>query len=82
MHSSTASLKVQFSDVRNGIGGTRSEVMDTAIVTAMAGVLGSLVGGSASVAATWVTQRTLSKRELIRTEIRRREALYGEFISE
>jgi hypothetical protein len=56
--------------------------MDTAIVTAMAGVLGSLVGGSATVAATWVTQRTLSKRELIRTEIRRREALYGEFISE
>ena len=56
--------------------------MDTAIVTAMAGVLGSLVGGSASVAATWVTQRTLSKRELIRTEIRRRESLYGEFISE
>ena len=56
--------------------------MDTAIVTAMAGVLGSLVGGSATVAATWVTQRTLSKRELIRTEIRRREALYGEFIRE
>jgi hypothetical protein len=56
--------------------------MDTAIITAMAGVLGSLVGGSASVAATWVTQRTLSKRELIRTEIRRRESLYGEFISE
>ena len=56
--------------------------MDTAIVTAMAGVLGSLVGGSVTVAATWVTQRTLSKRELILTEIRRREALYGEFISE
>jgi hypothetical protein len=48
----------------------------------MAGVLGSLVGCSATVAATWVTQRTVSKRELIRTEIRRRETLYGEFISE
>ena len=34
--------------------------MDTAIVTAMAGVLGSLVGGSASVATTWVTQRALT----------------------
>ena len=56
--------------------------MDTAIVTAMAGVLGSLVGGSASVATTWVTQRALSKRELVRAEIRRRETLYGEFISE
>ena len=40
--------------------------MDTAIVTAMAGVLGSLVGGSASVATTWVTQRARSKRELLR----------------
>ena len=52
------------------------------MITAMAGVLGSLVGGSATVAATWVTQRTVSKRELIRTEIRRRETLYGEFINE
>ena len=56
--------------------------MDSTLITAMAGVLGSLVGGSATVATTWVTQRTLSKRELLRTEIRRRENLYGEFISE
>jgi hypothetical protein len=56
--------------------------MDTSLVTAMAGVLGSLVGGAASVATTWVAQRTQSKRELVRNEIRRREALYGEFISE
>lgn len=48
----------------------------------MAGVLGSLVGGSATVATTWVTQRTLGKRELLRADIRRREALYAEFISE
>jgi hypothetical protein len=56
--------------------------MDNTIITALAGVLGSLVGGSATVATTWVTQRTLTKRELLRTEIRRREALYGQFISE
>jgi len=56
--------------------------MDSAIVTAMAGVLGSLVGGSATVATTWVTQRTQSRRELIQTEIRKRETLYGEFIDE
>ena len=56
--------------------------MDSTLITAMAGVLGSLVGGSATVATTWVTQRTLSKRELLRTEIRRRESLYGQFISE
>ena len=56
--------------------------MDNSIITAMAGILGSLVGGSATVATTWVTQRTLSKRELLRGEIRRRESLYGEFITE
>jgi hypothetical protein len=56
--------------------------MDPAIVSAMAAVLGSLVGGSATVATAWITQRTLSKRELIRAEIRKRERLYGQFISE
>ena len=56
--------------------------MDNAVISAMSGVLGSLVGGSATVATTWVTQRTLGKRELLRAEIKRREALYGEFISE
>jgi hypothetical protein len=56
--------------------------MDTGLVGAMAGVLGSLVGGSASVATTWMAQRTLNKRELVREEIKKREALYGEFISE
>jgi hypothetical protein len=56
--------------------------MDPAIVSAMAAVLGSLVGGTATIATAWVTQRTLSKRELIQAEIRRRETLYGEFVSE
>jgi hypothetical protein len=56
--------------------------MDPAIVSAMAAVLGSLVGGTATIATAWVTQRTLSKRELIQAEIRRRETLYGDFIRE
>jgi len=56
--------------------------MDTALVGAMAGVLGSLVGGSASVATTWIAQKTLNRRELMREEIKKREALYGEFIGE
>jgi hypothetical protein len=56
--------------------------MDTTLVGAIAGVLGSLVGGAASVATTWVSQKTLSKRELVRSEIKKREALYGEFIGE
>ncbi len=46
--------------------------MDPAIVSAMAAVLGSLVGGSATVATAWITQRTLSKRELLGMEIRTR----------
>jgi hypothetical protein len=56
--------------------------MDVTLITAMSGVLGSLVGGSATVATAWISQRTASKRDLIRTEIRKREALYGEFIGE
>src|ERR1051325_9171013 len=56
--------------------------MDASAISALAGVFGSLVGGSATVATAWFTQRTQSKRELIRVEIAKRETLYGEFISE
>ena len=48
----------------------------------MAAVAGSLVGGSATIATTWITQRTSIKRELISEELRKRETLYGEFINE
>jgi hypothetical protein len=56
--------------------------MDASIVSAMAAIFGSLVGGSATVATSWVTQKTLNKREEISAEIRKRETLYGEFINE
>jgi len=56
--------------------------MDTTLLTMMSGLVGSLIGGSATVGTAWVTQRTLSKRELIRIEIGKRETLYGEFIGE
>ena len=56
--------------------------MDTAIVSAMAAVMGSLVGGSASLATAWITQKTLNKREVMGAEIRKREMLYAEFIHE
>ena len=48
----------------------------------MAAVVGSLVGGSATMATAWITQRISTKRELVREELRKRETLYGEFISE
>jgi hypothetical protein len=56
--------------------------MDTNFITAMSGVLGSLVGGSATVATAWLTQRTLTRRELNTRDMRQREKLYGDFISE
>lgn len=56
--------------------------MDASTIGALAAVFGSLVGGSATAATAWITQKTLNKRELVREEIRKREALYGEFISE
>lgn len=48
----------------------------------MAGVLGSLVGGTATAATAWVTARTHGKRQLIAAEMKKREAIYGEFINE
>ena len=56
--------------------------MDPTLMGAMSGVLGSVVGASATIATAWLTQRTLSKREQTRIDIRKREALYGEFINE
>src|SRR5512139_2367546 len=56
--------------------------MEAPIIAAMAGVLGSLVGGTATAATAWITQRTLAKREMFRSELGKREALYGEFIGE
>jgi len=56
--------------------------MEVNTITALAGVMGSMVGAFATVAIAWITQRTLNKRELLLAEIRKREGLYGEFIAE
>jgi hypothetical protein len=56
--------------------------MDASIVSALAGILGSLSGGSASVATTWIAHNRRSKREARLAELAKREALYGEFINE
>ena len=56
--------------------------METSVITALAGIFGSLTGGAASVATAWVAQRARNKRELLRSERSKREALYGEFINE
>lgn len=56
--------------------------MDRAVLSALAALLGSLVGASATIATAWLTQRTQGRRASVETEIRKREALYGEFIAE
>ena len=56
--------------------------MDPAVIGALSAVLGSIVGGSASIASAWFTQSTQGRREAIRIEIGRRESLYAEFITE
>ncbi|WP_153146032.1 hypothetical protein [Dechloromonas sp. H13] len=56
--------------------------MDPSIVSALSAILGSLVGGSASIAAAWFTQKGQNQRELLGTKIHRREVLYAEFITE
>ena len=48
--------------------------MDIAWVGALAGVMGSVVGGSASIATAWLTQRSQNVRELVRDEMHKREA--------
>ena len=56
--------------------------MNMSWITALSGMVGSVVGVSTSVAVAWMKQKTLDERELLREEIRKRETLYGEFISE
>jgi hypothetical protein len=56
--------------------------MEVAWGGALAGVLGSVVGGSASITTAWLTQRSQNVRELVRDEMHKREALYGEFVGE
>jgi hypothetical protein len=56
--------------------------MNANLITAMAGVLGSLSGASAAIATTWISQKSQTIRERAKSETRKRETLYGEFIME
>jgi hypothetical protein len=48
----------------------------------MSALIGSIVGGGASLYSTWITQNAQSKRDLVASELRKREALYGEYVTE
>jgi hypothetical protein len=54
--------------------------MDANLITALAGVLGSLSGASAAIATTWISQKSQTIRERAKPETRKRETLYGEFL--
>jgi hypothetical protein len=56
--------------------------MDSTLITAMAAALGSLLGAGASIATTWIAQRTQTIRAYSEWKLHQREALYGEFITE
>jgi hypothetical protein len=56
--------------------------MDANLITALAGVLGAVSGASAAIATTWITQKNQTVRERAKAETRKRETLYGEFITE
>jgi hypothetical protein len=58
------------------------ETMDTSIVTALAALMGSLIGGFTSFGSTWLTQRHASRSKWLRNEIAGRESLYSDFIEE
>jgi hypothetical protein len=56
--------------------------MNANLITALAGVLGSVSGASAAIATTWISQKSQTVRERAKWETRKRETLYGEFITE
>jgi hypothetical protein len=56
--------------------------LDPSIVSGLSAVFGSLVGAGASIATAWFTQRAQGQREAVHAEIRKRELVYAEFISE
>src|SRR5262245_37643271 len=56
--------------------------INATMITALAAALGSLVGASASICTTWISQRRQSNRASVEWRMREREALYKEFIME
>ena len=55
--------------------------MDSATIATLAASMGSMAGASASIVATWITQRTQTVRANSEWKVREREALYTEFIT-
>ena len=56
--------------------------MNSGIITALAVVVGSLVGALGSAIGTWINQKHQGSRDLLERQIVRRETLYSDFIAE
>jgi hypothetical protein len=56
--------------------------MDTAILSASAGLIGSLIGGASTFAASWLTQRRVLRTQTVVQYAMQRRALYSDFIIE
>ena len=56
--------------------------IQTALITALAAVSGSIVGGLASFATTYFTQRNQAHRDFLSRDVAHREELYAQFIKE
>ena len=54
--------------------------MNGGVISALAAIMGALVGGLASLASTWIGERSRHRRDFIQREIARRETAYSEFI--
>ena len=56
--------------------------MDSAVLSASAGLIGSLIGGMSTFAASWLTQRRLLRTQTLVQDKMQRQALYSDFIIE
>jgi hypothetical protein len=56
--------------------------MNPGTITALAAIVGSMVGALSSIASTWIVQRHQDRRDFLQREITRREVLYSDFITE
>ena len=54
--------------------------MDGGLSNGVAAIMGALVGGLASLASTWVSERTRHRRDVLQREITKRETTYSDFI--
>ena len=57
-------------------------ITNSVAITALAAIAGSLVGALGSAIGTWITARHQDRRDLLRKQFARREALYSDFIGE